>query len=769
MKRIIAATLAVCLSVGLLAGTVLGASREKALEWSMLLADNVRMTTTTQAEEGSNGTDLLQEHVLTYTYDRTFNRKVWPIVIYGSTLYGRSTMSQIAKYLDDEDLSLVAGVNGAFFDMSTGIPYGLVVTDGVLRTSGNVNSVGFGDGDLAVIGVPELHVRISGGAFNGAEIFYNKALTTSNGIGLYSRDYDEKTKSSVSAYNVVLQPEDGAAELTMRGSVKLTVSKIVESTASCAIPNGGFVLAIAENTSYTNALSNLKALRVGDSVTVTTECAPDWEKVVYACGGGDMLVENSLACDSFTLDTRNEQRARTAVGIKEDGSLVFYTADESANSTGMDLYDLAQTMEDLGCETALNLDGGGSTMLGVQYPGYDKCATANTPTDGTMRACANFIFLVRKKTVADEASSLFLYPMQTYALPGVKIGFTLCAADPNYMAADVPQTLRWSSTYGTVGEGYLDLSGEDIDASIPQISVSASSGNMTARATVNILSEVTSIRLYKEDGKTAVKTLHAPAESDVQLTAGATYYGQSVVSVPESFTWKTTGGIGTISGSGKFTAASVSKNTEGTIEVSYGETTASIPVTVSPTNPFSDTKGHWAENYINDLYFEGTLTGSTGKDGKLLYRPDDSMTRQEFVVALMRYLGTKVTDYSSVKLPFVDADEIGAWALDAMKAAYSLGYMGGSNELGKLYGHPTATITRQEAMVILSRTMPSGGAAADLDSQFSDSADIAKWAREPLARMVQAGIISGSKGKLNPTGKVTRAEVAKMLWALENQ
>ena len=72
-------------------------------------------------------------------------------------------------------------------------------------------------------------------------------------------------------------------------------------------------------------------------------------------------------------------------------------------------------------------------------------------------------------------------------------------------------------------------------------------------------------------------------------------------------------------------------------------------------------------------------------------------------------------------------------------------------------------------MVILSRTMPSGGASADLDRQFSDSADIAKWAREPLARMVQAGIISGSKGKLNPTGKVTRAEVAKMLWALENQ
>ena len=73
-------------------------------------------------------------------------------------------------------------------------------------------------------------------------------------------------------------------------------------------------------------------------------------------------------------------------------------------------------------------------------------------------------------------------------------------------------------------------------------------------------------------------------------------------------------------------------------------------------------------------------------------------------------------------------------------------------------------------MVILARTMKDGAeAATDLDRKFTDSANIASWARESLAQMVYAGIISGSNGKLNPTGKVTRAEVAKMLWALENQ
>ena len=185
----------------------------------------------------------------------------------------------------------------------------------------------------------------------------------------------------------MLKPVSGSdSELTLSGEMTLEVTKITQSAASCAIPAGGFVLSIAEKTSYASVLTNMKAFKVGDRVTVSVRCADEWEDVSYACGGGDLLVEDESALENFTLDTRNEQRARTAIGIKPDGTVVIYTADESANSAGMDLYDLADMMESLGCETALNLDGGGSTMVGVQYPGYDKCATANTPTDGSMRA-----------------------------------------------------------------------------------------------------------------------------------------------------------------------------------------------------------------------------------------------------------------------------------------------------------------------------------------------------------------------------------------------
>ena len=42
-------------------------------------------------------------------------------------------------------------------------------------------------------------------------------------------------------------------------------------------------------------------------------------------------------------------------------------------------------------------------------------------------------------------------------------------------------------------------------------------------------------------------------------------------------------------------------------------------------------------------------------------------------------------------------------------------------------------------------------------------------AKTPLAAMVQMKIIGGSNGKLNPTGNVTRAEVAKMLYEMKQQ
>ena len=75
--------------------------------------------------------DLRTEYLVTYDP----NRDVKPIVTYGDVLTGRSTVSAMAKRLEAEGYRVVAGFNGDFYNVNTGLPIGMVVTEGILRSS----------------------------------------------------------------------------------------------------------------------------------------------------------------------------------------------------------------------------------------------------------------------------------------------------------------------------------------------------------------------------------------------------------------------------------------------------------------------------------------------------------------------------------------------------------------------------------------------------------------------------------------------------------
>ena len=766
MKKTLTRLTALALCLCLLAGLAGAADyTQSILAGELTLSDGVTLQSGVLATGGrSDKAQTVRENVLLYTGEKA----VKPIVAYGSTLYGRSSMKQTATYLDDNDLALVAGVNGAFFDMNSGIPYGLVVTDGVLRSSGNIQSVGFFEDGSAIIGEPGLKIVMETPDKAETEIFYNKALTRNNGIGLYSRDYDTATKGGVDGYHVILEPVRGSGtELLPNDEITLEVIGTLEGKASCGIPEDGFVLSIAEKTIYASALDEMQALEVGDRITITSSTDREWEDVQYACGGGDLLVENGRVCGDFTLDKADKPTARTAVGLKRDGTLVLYTADNGNGSEGLTLDELAARMKELECVTALNLDGGGSTALGAQYPGYDAAATVNKPSDGSLRPCANFIYLVRSKpTRAFGADKLFLYPYNAVVLPGTSIQLTAKAADKNYAAADVPDDVTYSSSSGDVDEDGVFTAGTRAGS----VTVRVKGGGASGETTVRVIDEPTSLTLHKKGSDKTLDGTVLAGGSKTELSVDALYYGMAVSAQNSCYDWSVTGGIGKISENGVFTAAEAGKAVTGKIVVECGDVRAEAEVTVSPANPFADMKTHWAKDYVNTLYFTGVLTGSAGKDGKTYYRPDDSMTRQEFVVALMRLLEVDTDAYSGKTLPFDDRAKVASWAQNAVMAAYDLGYMGGSSSGGKLYANPTSPISRQEAMVILARTQDlKDNADTSALNAFPDRGKVASWAQSALAQMVQKGIITGSNGRLNPTGNVKRAEVAKMLYAISEQ
>lgn len=227
---------------------------------------------------------------------------------------------------------------------------------------------------------------------------YNKAMTEQNGVLLYSQDYDTRTKNTIEGYHVIVRPVGSrAAELRLGQSLTVEVVGMVEDMKSCSIPEDGFLLAVANDTAYKSALTALRSMVMGQQMTLQVTCASGWENVTSAAGGGDMLVENGQVCTDFTLDSAKKMAARTAIGVTNDGSLILYTCDEAGNSDGLTLAQLAERMLALGCRTALNLDGGGSTAAaslsryasrrdGKRAVRTESCANARTSSSLSARS-----------------------------------------------------------------------------------------------------------------------------------------------------------------------------------------------------------------------------------------------------------------------------------------------------------------------------------------------------------------------------------------------
>ena len=92
---------------------------------------------------------------------------------------------------------------------------------------------------------------------------------------------------------------------------------------------------------------------------------------------GPTLVKNGEVAVSQNAEVGKAMASnpRTAIGIIDDCHYILVVADgRSSESEGFSLYELAQIMQQYGCETAYNLDGGGSSTM------YFNGEVVNNPT-----------------------------------------------------------------------------------------------------------------------------------------------------------------------------------------------------------------------------------------------------------------------------------------------------------------------------------------------------------------------------------------------------
>lgn len=116
---------------------------------------------------------------------------------------------------------------------------------------------------------------------------------------------------------------------------------------------------------------------------------------------GALLMLNSEKEKLDSVPFNRFRHPRSAIGVRPDGTVLMLTVDgRHKNSAGMNLFELANVMKWLGCASAINLDGGGSTTLWVD--GFGENGVVNYPSDNKKwdhegeRRVANVIFIKPK-------------------------------------------------------------------------------------------------------------------------------------------------------------------------------------------------------------------------------------------------------------------------------------------------------------------------------------------------------------------------------------
>ncbi len=160
----------------------------------------------------------------------------------------------------------------------------------------------------------------------------------------------------------------------------------------------------------------------------------------------------------------------------------------------------------------------------------------------------------------------------------------------------------------------------------------------------------------------------------------------------------------------------------------------------------SDIGGHWAQGTIIQWTSNGYIAGYP--DGT--FKPDNSITRAEFVVLVNKAMG--YNDRGNAYFSDVSASH---WAYAEIMKGVEAGYITGNGD-GTF--RPDAPVTRQEAAVMISKILGLGQDFASA-AKYADYRYIPSWAAGYVGAVTNAGIMSGyPDGDFKADRVLTRAE-----------
>ena len=212
-----------------------------------------------------------------------------------------------------------------FSFMSTGIPIGLVIDSGELISSDAWQyAVGFKQDGTAVLGRPTMGIRVSGKSGTVTCSYFNKTRTTA-GAYLLDHNYDDSTHFAAKGTSIILERVDDTP-VKVNGSVKLKVVNKGTGSSPITITKNQMVLTKSDGANVPSWVD----FEVGEEVTLSIASNDSsWSDV--QCSRRQAADDAMITTDG--IDAGSTRRARSAVGVKADGTVVLYEIDGNQSRT----------------------------------------------------------------------------------------------------------------------------------------------------------------------------------------------------------------------------------------------------------------------------------------------------------------------------------------------------------------------------------------------------------------------------------------------------
>ena len=313
----------------------------------------------------------------------------------GGNQIGLAELSDQVKFIDPKIGQPLAAINGDYFHWER--PYGGAPMNlQVFRGGELVSAPGLDRAFFYVDARGEPHLT---NAVNMFSVTWPNGKTTPIGLNripetgeamLYTRLAGPNTR--VEGTDLILERSGPGPWLPLRLGQKLTARvRQVNKAGYSSLQPDGLVLSLSPRT-----LSQLPPLAPGLELKISTATVPDLSDAVVAIGGGPSLVRGGKVRELSSFMGFQMRHPRSAMGWNNQ-YYYFVQADgrQPRYSMGMSLREMANYFVSLKCESAINLDGGGSCT--TWFAGN----IVNSPSQRRERAAANALVVVRKAKTAN--------------------------------------------------------------------------------------------------------------------------------------------------------------------------------------------------------------------------------------------------------------------------------------------------------------------------------------------------------------------------------